>query len=240
MTTTHTLSGSASLTRSKFEPHAGHTHAGTAPSPQARRRRDPHGPRVQRGRQRLGADSVARLVSLAAAGDQRAWDRLIEEFGGMIRAVARAHRLSDADAADVAQVTWMRLLGRLGQLRDPANVGAWLATTARRECLRVLRESRREVPLGDDRPEQTAGDPPLDSAVLTAERDEALWRAFARLRQSDQALLGMLMAEPAPCYEEVSAALGMPIGSIGPTRARALERLRSEIGRQGSLVLLAH
>ena len=191
-------------------------------------------------RRRLTGEEVARLVRPAAASDERGWDALVDEFGGMIWAVARAHRLGDADAADVAQATWLRLLEHVDGLREPARVGAWLATTARRECLRILRNSRRLPPLGENVTEHESPDAPVDEALLLAARDEVLWHAFIRLPASDQALLRLLMADPRPTYEEVSAALGMPIGSIGPTRARALERLRQRLDSEASLALLSN
>ncbi|MBV8999495.1 MAG: sigma-70 family RNA polymerase sigma factor [Solirubrobacterales bacterium] len=178
------------------------------------------------------------MVESAASGDQRAWDALVQEFGGLVWAVARAHRLRDADAADVAQATWLRLFEHLHRLNDPTRVGAWLATTARRECLRVIRDNERRVPFGDDGPEPESAEISPDDAVLITERDHALWRSLSRLRASDQSLLRLLMADPCPPYEEVSAALDMPIGSIGPTRQRALERLRRELDSQGTLNLL--
>ena len=183
-------------------------------------------------------EAVARLVTAAAAGDQRAWDALVARFGGLLWAVARAHRLNDADAADVVQVTWVRLLEHIGRLQDPARVGAWLATTGRRECLRLLRDHERVSPAGEDMPEPESADPDLDQALLDHERDEALWQSFGRLRSTDQALLRLLVADPRPAYEEIAAALDMPIGSIGPTRQRALERLRHELHRHGSLELM--
>jgi RNA polymerase sigma factor (sigma-70 family) len=205
-----------------------------------RRRPEDTEPRTKPGvrGQRLGGDELARLVEAAAAGQQDAWDTLLREFGGMIWAVARAHRLYDADAADVAQATWLRLLEHVGDLHTPACVGAWLAMTARRECLRVLRVAQRLVLLGEDADEQESRDMPPDEALLVAERDRALWRSFSCLRPSDQALLRLLMADPRPSYEEISAALDMPIGSIGPTRARALERLRQELDSEVTLTLL--
>jgi RNA polymerase sigma factor (sigma-70 family) len=187
---------------------------------------------------RLAPEAVARLVQRAAAGDQSGWDALVEEFGGMIWAVARAHRLSRSDASDVSQATWLRLLEHLTDLNDPARVGAWLATTARRECLRVLRLSDRQIPCQDDFFERQATGPPPDNTMLMAERDACLWRSFERLKSSDRALLRLLMADPRPPYREIAAALDMPIGSIGPTRARALERLRDELDREGTLELL--
>ncbi|HEV2753269.1 MAG TPA: sigma-70 family RNA polymerase sigma factor, partial [Solirubrobacteraceae bacterium] len=153
----------------------------------------------------------------------------VDELGGLVWAVTRAHRLGDADAADVAQTTWLRLVEHLDRLDDPARVGAWLATTARRECLRVLRRCAQLVPHCDDLPEPADDAAAHDSALLAQERDAALWAAFAGLGDRDRSLLRMLMADPAPSYEEIGAALGMPIGSIGPTRARALQRLRGAV-----------
>ena len=181
----------------------------------------------------------AALLAVAAAGDERGWDALVDRFGSMIWAVARAHRLGDADAGDVAQATWTALLGHLGRIEDPERIGAWLATTARRESLRVLRHAKANVPYGDELPELEAPDADPSAGLWLDERDAALWRCFARLREGDRALLRLLMADPAPSYEEISAALNIPIGSIGPTRARALERLRRELGRDGATALMS-
>jgi RNA polymerase sigma factor (sigma-70 family) len=181
---------------------------------------------------------LVRMLQSAAAGNSGDWELLVDRFAGMIWAIARAHRLSAADAADVSQATWLKLVERLDQIRDPDRVGGWLATTARRECLRVLRGSRREAPSGEDIPQQWSPEAPPDKAVQLTERNQLLWQCFARLRPSDQALLRLLLAEPRPAYEEISAALDMPIGSIGPTRARALKRLRREIEREGELSLM--
>lgn len=194
--------------------------------------------RSRTARQRLPTHHLARLVHAAAGGDQRAWDALVREFSAMIWAVARAHRLHEANAADVAQATWLRLLEHLTSLHDPARIGAWLATTARRECLRVIREGDRSVLYGDDAPELPSADMPPGEALLISERDAALWESFARLRSSDQALLRLLMADPRPPYEEIAAALDIPIGSIGPTRQRALARLQRELDDQGTLTLM--
>jgi len=189
-------------------------------------------------RNRLPAHRLERLVRRAARGDQRAWDTLVSEFSGMIWALARAHRLHDANAADVAQATWILLLEHLDRIDEPARIGAWLATTARRECLRVIRDGSRSVLYGDEAPEQAAPDMLPGEALLISERDSALRESFSRLRDSDQALLRLLMAEPRPPYEEIAAALDMPIGSIGPTRQRALGRLRRELHKQGTLTLM--
>ena len=195
-------------------------------------------PAPRRAQRRLSAERVTDLVNLAAAGDQHAWNSLVGAFGSMIWAIARAHRLGDADAADVSQATWLALFEHLGTLHDPARVGAWLGTTARRECLRVLRDKERRVLVGDEFPEHESSDPAPGEQLLLSERDAAIWRGFARLRASDQALLRLLTADPAPAYEEIAAALDMPIGSIGPTRQRALARLREQLADERALSLI--
>ena len=185
------------------------------------------------GRARRESATVARLVRAAASGDHGAWEALVDEFGGLVWAVARAHRLSAADAADVAGATWLRLVEHLGDLGEAERVGSWLATTARRECLRVLRHGQRQTPAGEDVDPQPSEPTDIAAELMTAERDVALWRAFGRLPERDRALLRLLVADPAPSYDEISAALEMPIGSIGPTRARSLGRLRRELAREG-------
>jgi RNA polymerase sigma factor (sigma-70 family) len=184
------------------------------------------------GGRRDGA-AVTRLVHAAARGEHAAWDALVDEFGNLVWAVTRAHRLSDADAADVAGATWLALVENLGRLRDAERVGAWLATTARRESLRALRRGKRQLPTGDELANEPADAPHVGADLLTEERDAALWRAFDRLPERDQTLLRLLVADPQPTYQEISAALQMPIGGIGPTRARSLERLRRELERDG-------
>jgi RNA polymerase sigma factor (sigma-70 family) len=169
---------------------------------------------------------VRDLVSAAAAGDRAAWERLVDRFSGLVWSVARSYRLDDVDAADVFQTTWLRLVEHVDALRNPDALAGWLATTTRNECLRMLRHQARQVPTEDDRIPDEPVPSMLDAELLTRERDAALWRAFATLSARCQALLRMLASDPAPSYEEISAALDMPVGSIGPTRARCLETLR--------------
>jgi RNA polymerase sigma factor (sigma-70 family) len=169
---------------------------------------------------------VARLVTAAASGDGAAWSALVDRFSNLVWAVARGHGLATADAADVAQTAWLRLAEHLGQLREPEKVGAWLATTARFESLRMLRTTRRQVP-ADLPPGLTGEAPPADHSVIEAERNAALWEAFDTLPMPCKRLLRVLMADPVPSYAEVSAALEMPVGSIGPRRARCLAHLRA-------------
>ena len=132
------------------------------------------------------------------------------------------------DAAEVSQTTWLRLAEHIDRLQDPSKVGGWLATTARHESLRVLRGAGRQIPMGDDMPEPASPAAAIDEELLRSERDSMLWQAFSRLPARDRSLLRLLISDPMPSYEEIGAALGMPVGSIGPTRARCLERLRRE------------
>jgi len=168
------------------------------------------------------------LVRAAAAGDEAAWSALVDRYSGLVWAIARNHRLGAADADEVFQTTWLRLVEHVDRLQNPARVGGWLATTARHESLRLLRRSGRQIPMGDDLPEPDCHAPAPDEALLLADRDSTLRTAFARLPERDQRLLRLLTADPMPSYEEIGLALNMPTGSIGPTRARCLERLRRE------------
>jgi RNA polymerase sigma factor (sigma-70 family) len=178
---------------------------------------------------------VEERVRLARTGDPQAWSEIVGRFEDMLRAVVRGHRLSSADADDVVQTTWLRLAENLDRLQDPARIGAWLATTARRECLRTLRKLARELPVENapEPPHEKVA--PVDHKLLQADRDAALWAAFARLSPRDQRLLRMLVADPQPSYEKIGKALSMPIGSIGPMRGRALQRMRRGLELNGGL-----
>jgi RNA polymerase sigma factor (sigma-70 family) len=169
------------------------------------------------------------LVTRAREGDEQAWDDLVDRYLGMVHGICRGHRLGSDDAADVNQVVWLRLVEHLDRIRTPDAVGGWIAATTRNECLRVLRIAGRLVPTGDEAVfdgEPTGRDPGIDTGLLVYERDRALMAAFARLGDRCQKLLRLLMADPVPSYDEIAAALDMPVGSIGPTRGRCLDRLR--------------
>jgi RNA polymerase sigma factor (sigma-70 family) len=147
--------------------------------------------------------------------------------------VARSHRLSSADAADVSQTTWLRLAEHIGRLRDPDRIAGWLGTTARNECLKVLRQSGRQVPVDIDQYERSAPGAGVDRALLAEERDAALWQGFDRIAPRCQQLLRLLLHEPAVSYQEIGELLDMPVGSIGPTRARCLGMLRERLAAVG-------
>lgn len=174
---------------------------------------------------------VSELVRAAADGDQDAWNALVERFSGLIWHVTRGHRLRDADASDVVQTVWLRLLESLPRLREPAAVGGWLVTTTRHECLRSLRRAGRELP--DDHidtvAERASDERGPDALVELAESGELVRRALTRLSLRCQLLLRALAYTPERSYADVSAALDMPIGSIGPTRSRCLNNLRRSL-----------
>jgi RNA polymerase sigma factor (sigma-70 family) len=174
-----------------------------------------------------GLSAVAQLVKEAAVGNAVAWNGLVDRFSGLVWSIARKHRLATADAADVSQIVWLRLVEGLGTIRDPERIGAWLAAVTRHECVRMLRRSGREAPVDDTGMAETpAGDRHTDEDLLEAERRVAVWEAIDRLPTRTQAVMRLLLAEPSPSYEEVAASLGIPVNSIGPTRHRALQALR--------------
>ncbi len=171
---------------------------------------------------------VSALVSAAALGDPRATEALIQRYSGLVWSIAWGYRLNGADAADVSQVVWLRLIENIGRIRQPGSVGAWLASVTRHECLRVLRHAEREVVVADSLDlDERASDGEIDFALLSEERDAALREAFDCLPPRWRSLLEVLMDTPLASYEQVAETVGMPIGSIGPTRQRCLERLRS-------------
>jgi RNA polymerase sigma factor (sigma-70 family) len=190
----------------------------------ARHRREHARPRLTRYR----GDDVTALVPAAARGEQRAWALLVRRFSAAIRAEARRHRLNEADQEDVVQRTWLRLVEHIETVTEPAALGGWLATTARRECVRVLAASRRELPV-DEPPIAEKSDPAtVEDAVAESERRAALHGALDGLPARQRKLMRMLLSNPALSFDEVSAALGMPRGSLGPTHARSLARLRRD------------
>ncbi|KQX66593.1 RNA polymerase sigma factor [Angustibacter sp. Root456] len=182
-----------------------------------------------------GDVAVAELLERAAAGSQDAWNEIVRRYERLVWSVARAHRLDAADAADAVQTTWLRLVEHLGAIHEPDRLGAWLATTARRESLRLAGRRRREQGQGDDDELATIADDAVDveASLLATERDATLLRALRRLDDRCQRLLRVLSASPPPRYDAVAEAFGMPIGSIGPTRGRCLQRLRGALTELG-------
>jgi RNA polymerase sigma factor (sigma-70 family) len=179
---------------------------------------------------------LAALVTAASVGDQKSWTAITDRFTNLLWSVARSYRLSHDDAADVVQNTWLRLLENLTKIEKPEALPGWLATTSRREALGLLRRRGREVLSREeddpfDGPDATGLE--LDTALLEKERDVQLWTCFEKLSERCRQLLRVLMACDRPAYVEVAAAFEMPIGSIGPTRMRCLDRLRVLLTESG-------
>jgi DNA-directed RNA polymerase specialized sigma24 family protein len=184
--------------------------------------------------------TAADLVRRAREGDRAAWGGLARRYVCLVHAVCRCYRLSDRDAAAVNQVVWLRLAEHLPRIHEPEAVGGWIAAVARGECLRVLRVRGRIVHAGDeigpdpDAPASAAPDPTRvdqagdPAAAHTAAR--AVLTAYAGLGPADQRLLRLLVAEPPPGHDAVSAALDLPAGDVGRERDRSLGLLRGALG----------
>jgi RNA polymerase sigma factor (sigma-70 family) len=182
--------------------------------------------------------SPAILLKAAAAGDQDAWNQIVDAYQRLVWSVARGFRLSVADAADVSQTTWLRLVENLDKIHDPDHLAGWLATTARRESLRVIRKAQREIPDGGDSAEEDpeaggffteahTGDP--EASVVADEDRRDLWTAFGSLTDKCRNLLRVVAVTPLESYVAVAEVLGMPVGSIGPTRSRCLDQLKKAL-----------
>ena len=172
---------------------------------------------------------VTGLVTRARHGDQHAWDALVERYAPLVWSICRRHRLARADTDDVGQTVWLLLVTHLDQLREPAALPGWLATTTPRECGKARRAARPAHTARCDLDAGTIPDPgadPADSGLLAAERHAALRQAFTCLPPGGQQLLALLIEDPPVPYARISARLGIPAGSIGPTRRRCLQKLR--------------
>jgi RNA polymerase sigma factor (sigma-70 family) len=173
--------------------------------------------------------SVGELVRASVAGSEAAWQELVRRYSPMVTAVIRRHQLAAEDAQDVSQTVWLRLVEHLAGLLDPAALPGWLAVTARRECGWQARQRRRDVPTDPQDygvVQQLAANIELDADLLRAELRQALRDGLGQLPERDQRLLRLWSDDPPASYQEISAALRIPVGSIGPTLRRSLNRLR--------------
>ena len=188
--------------------------------------------RTQRSMQEA---SVATLVQLAGEGCSKAWQELVSRFGGMIAATGRRYRLSAADVAELQQTTWLRLVENLHKIEQPERVGGWLATTARRESLQLLRRASKYRSGADQMlanlPDKRLPEP--DAKPIAEERATVVRAAWQRLSPRCQELLSLLMMDDPLSYKDLSELLQVPIGSLGPTRGRCLERLRLLVEEEG-------
>jgi RNA polymerase sigma factor (sigma-70 family) len=166
------------------------------------------------------------IVHAARRGENLAWVQLVDRFGRMLHNVARSYRLSAQDVDDAVQATWIKLYEHIDRVRDTSAIAGWLATTVRRESLRLLQAHVRER-LTDDPElagEQRQAGP--EALLLESEQSVVLTRALATLPDRQRELMTLIVAERAESYEQISATLDIPVGSIGPIRARSLERLQ--------------
>jgi RNA polymerase sigma factor (sigma-70 family) len=172
--------------------------------------------------------SVVALVERAAGSDQSAWNDIVDRYAPLVWSICTRFQLNSQDTEDVGQTVWLLLVEQLGKLREPAALPGWLAKTTAHECLRVVTAARKSERLGArlDDAMQFADDAVLEEEVLTAELNAGLRAAFAELPLRCRHLLALLLTDPAPSYAEISAALDIPMGSIGPQRGRCLSRLR--------------
>lgn len=175
-------------------------------------------------------DSVADLVLRARSGDQHAWNGIVDRFAPLVWTVCRRYGLTGVDADDACQSTWLRLIEHLPALREPAALPGWLVTTTKRECLAVLRAKnariRREHFVDTELAEPQATEVHAEEVLLAHERYSALRAAFRQLPDQCRRLLELLLQDPPPSYAEVGRRLNVPVGGLGPTRARCLDKLR--------------
>jgi RNA polymerase sigma factor (sigma-70 family) len=183
----------------------------------------------------MESDEITNLVQRARAGDQAAWNAIVDEYANLVGWVVRSYRLGASQAADAAQTTWLRLIEHLDSVRQPDRLGGWLSTTARRVCLEIMRQSRREylvdscedqgeVETAIGRYQDVAEDGP-EARTIRQDQQRVVRGVLATFSDRDRTLLELLASDDVS-YKGISARLGMPIGSIGPTRARLLVRLR--------------
>jgi RNA polymerase sigma factor (sigma-70 family) len=170
-------------------------------------------------------DSPAQLLENAAQGMESAWRDIVDRYSSLVSSVCRRHRISGADAQDVSSTVWLRLVANLKNIREPEALPGWLCTTTRRECLILARRKDRQIPT-DCTLISELTDPEFDESLIMEERRVAARRAVAQLPQRDQQLLRLLFCDPPKSYQEISATLGIPVGAIGPSRARCLARAR--------------
>jgi RNA polymerase sigma factor (sigma-70 family) len=181
----------------------------------------------QPGVERQG--SLIDRVNAARAGDEDAWNALVDRFLPLVTSVIAKYRLQASDAADVNQTVWLRLVEHLDDLREPRALPGWLATTARNESLQIIRRLGRNTPTDPQRApwERPNHRPELDNDLIREERAIALRDAMLELPPRGRELLRLLMVDPPLSYDQISVLLGIPKGSIGPTRARILDKLRT-------------
>lgn len=174
-------------------------------------------------------ETLTEKVQAASSGDREAWNWLVERYAPLVMGVASRYRLRAEDAADVSQGVWLKLVEHLDDIREPLALPGWIVTTTRREALRVLQVRQRTVAVDPQiglTLEGASDAGSLDDELLRDEQHHALREGLRELRPLHRDLLVLLLEDPPLSYDDISRKLGIPIGSIGPTRARCLEALR--------------
>lgn len=171
------------------------------------------------------------LVTACRAGDADAWEALVLRYQRLIYAIPRRAGLSDESAADVFQRVWAKLVEHLDRIEQPERLSAWLMTTAKRETWRISRRERAAPISADDLQDEVGGLPDdallPDEELVRLEEQHQVRTAILSLDDRCRTLLELLFyRDVAPSYDEIAVALGTRAGSIGPTRARCLEKLR--------------
>lgn len=187
-----------------------------------------------RSRRRSSAKSVpyaptlTTLVDNAVAGDRVAWDMIVDRMNNMVWSVVRSFRFSDADANDAAQMIWLRVVENLHKVRDPERLGLWIATTSRRECMRLIEKKSRVTPTDPDTGFtrlKAPGDVEMDQ-ISRADAQRVL-DSMQMLSTDCQDLLRLVLCDPPLSYKEISEVLGIAVGTIGARRQRCLLQLRA-------------
>jgi len=184
------------------------------------------------------AARMADLLSAARAGSEDALGQIVNELSPLLWQVARSAGLSQGDAEDVLQTVWMRLITHLDGIHDAGALTGWLVTTTKRESWRVRAAGRKQLPADQDvfadLPDKGPGS---EEQVMLEDQRRELWAAIGMLSRRCQELLRIMAFAPRADYATVAAALGMRVGSIGPTRGRCLAKLRAVLaaGPDGSL-----
>jgi RNA polymerase sigma factor (sigma-70 family) len=177
-----------------------------------------------------GSTTLEETVAAARAGDRAAWDSLVERYMPLVLGVAGRFRLGSNDVADVSQALWLRLVEHLDDIREPCALPGWIVTTTKNEALRLLKARQHTVTVDPQTGfalDDPANDGEVEEDLLRLERHQALRDGLRELRPQHRALLQLLLTDPPLSYDDISRRLGIPKGSIGPTRARCLEALRN-------------
>jgi RNA polymerase sigma factor (sigma-70 family) len=168
-------------------------------------------------------------VERAKGQEQAAWDALVDRLAGLVWSVIHSYGISEHDAVDIGQMTWLQLVRGLGRVREPERVGLWLATTARRECLRFIYQRSRSFSVDPATAFESniSESEPVEDVALGRQSGRELWEALESMPTACRSLISAFLVTPEPSYAEVAAGLGIPLGSIGPRRQRCLAKLRA-------------